>query len=96
MTLQQQKTIAIPTAIKRSIEDEGVIVYIMSDYNLCLTVIMGSDGKPTPMPIPRDKCHCKGEQHFQARGTIDIEGQKIKVNNDDYLKFLSTLVHQQA
>lgn len=57
-------------------------------------MIMGHDGQPTPMPIPKDKCHCK-ETHFQARGDIDIEQQKIKINNDDYLKFLQTVAATQ-
>lgn len=58
-------------------------------------MIMSHDGQPTPMPIPKDKCHCKGETHFQARGDIDIEQQKIKINNDDYLKFLQTVAATQ-
>lgn len=58
-----------------------------TDYNICLMIVMTKDGKYLPMPLPRDKCHCRG-LHTKARGTIDRDSDKIKVNADDYAAFL--------
>lgn len=55
--------------------------------SICLTVVMGKDGKPTPLPIPQKMCHCNGK-HFIARGEISEKDKQIKINNEDYLKFL--------
>jgi hypothetical protein len=62
------------------------------EYNICLTVVMGKDGKPIPLSIPKALCHCEGK-HFPARGEINEEHKQIKVNNDDYLKFLKEHKH---
>tara|TARA_B110000908_G_C10264377_1_gene462235 strand:- start:4077 stop:4283 length:207 start_codon:yes stop_codon:yes gene_type:complete len=62
------------------------------ENNICLTIVMGKDGKPTPLSIPKALCHCEGK-HFAARGDINEEDRQIKVNNEDYLNFLEKHKH---
>lgn len=62
------------------------------EHNICLTVVMGRDGKPVVLPIPKALCHCEGK-HFAARGDINEEHKQIKVNSADYLKFMEEHKH---
>jgi len=61
---------------------------------ICLTIAMGPDKKPTPFPIKRSTCHCNGV-HFKAMAEIyeDKDGRKIKIDANDYAKFLELNKH---
>ena len=64
----------------------------VEDYNICLTIAMARDGNYTPMPLIRETCHCTGK-HFKARGEINRDSKQIKVNMEDYAKFLEINKH---
>lgn len=67
---------------------------MVEQQEICLTIAIGPDKKPTPFPIKRSSCHCNGV-HFKAMAEIyeDKDGRKIKIDANDYAKFLELNKH---